>query len=42
MGMLFNTYDTLDWVKVAHQRFTAAWATFQGAPATWAPIVSKV
>jgi hypothetical protein len=37
MGMLFNTPDTLDWVKTAHQRFTAAWGIFQGAPQTWVP-----
>jgi len=38
MGMLFNTDDTLDWVKLGHQKFRAAWATFQGAHTTWDPI----
>jgi hypothetical protein len=38
MGMVFNTPDTLDWVKFGHTQFTAAWPTFQGAPNTWAPI----
>jgi hypothetical protein len=38
MGMLFNTDDTLDWVKLGHQRFRGAWATFQAAPNTWDPI----
>ena len=38
MGMLFNTDDTLDWVKFGHQQFRGAWATFQAAHTTWDPI----